>query len=60
MGLTAPMWTVLVILLVAWAIVAVVGFAFEGLIWLAVIGVILFLGTVVFGLIRQRRRNNRG
>lgn len=54
------MWTVLVILLVAWAIVAVVGFAFEGLIWLAVIGVILFLGTVVFGLIRQRRRNSRG
>lgn len=52
------MWTVLVILLVAWAVLAVVGFVFEGLLWLAVVGVILFLGTLIVGIIRQRIRRN--
>lgn len=47
------MWTVLIILLVAWAVLSVVGFAIKGLFWLAVIGIILFLGTVIFGLIRN-------
>lgn len=51
------MWTVLIILLVAWAVLAVVGFAMEGLLWLAIIGIILFVGTVVFGLIRNRARH---
>lgn len=50
------MWTLIVILLVAWAILAVVGFVFEGLFWLAVIAAILFVGTLVVGLIRQRVR----
>ncbi|GAA4370386.1 hypothetical protein [Agromyces bauzanensis] len=48
------MWTVLVILLVVWLVLAIVGFALEGLLWLGVIGVVLFLGTVVFGILRQR------
>jgi len=50
------MWTVLVILLVAWAVLSVVGFALEGLLWLGIIGVILFIGTLIFGLIRNNRR----
>ena len=50
------MWTVLVILLVAWAVLTVVGFALEGLLWLAVIGIILFVGTLIFGFVRQRSR----
>jgi len=50
------MWTVLVILLVAWAVLSVVGFAIEGLLWLAIIGIVLFVGTVIFGIIRQRKR----
>lgn len=50
------MWTVIVILLVLWAILAVVGFVFEGLLWLAVVGIILFLGTLTVGIIRQRIR----
>jgi len=49
------MWAVLVILLVVWAILAVVGFALEGLVWLGIIGVVLFAGTVIFGLLRGRR-----
>ncbi len=50
------MWVAVVILLVVWAILSVVGFAFEGLLWLAVIGIILFIGTLVVGIIRQRTR----
>jgi hypothetical protein len=48
------MWTVLVILLVAWAVLSIVGFALEGLLWIGIIGIVLFVGTIVFGLVRQR------
>ncbi|HEY0117205.1 MAG TPA: hypothetical protein VGC04_00320 [Cellulomonas sp.] len=48
------MWSVLVILLVAWAVLSIVGFVFQGLLWLALIGVVLFIGTLVFGLVRRR------
>lgn len=53
------MWTVVVIMLVVWAILAVVGFVFEGLLWLAVIGIILFIGTLAVGVIRQLIRGRR-
>ncbi|MET4158661.1 hypothetical protein [Agromyces sp. PvR057] len=52
------MWTVIVILLVAWAVLAIVGFVFEGLLWLAVIGIVLFIGTLVVGILRQRVRRS--
>lgn len=48
------MWTVLVILLVVWAVLSIVGFALEGLLWLGVIGIVLFVGTVIFGILRNR------
>ena len=48
------MWKVLWILLVAWVVLSIVGFAFKGLLWLGVIGIVLAVGTLVFGLIRQR------
>lgn len=50
------MWTVLVILLVAWVVLSVVGFVFQGLLWLAIIGIVLFVGTLVFGVLRQRAK----
>jgi hypothetical protein len=50
------MLTVIVILLVAWAVLAVVGFAVKGLLWLAIIGIILFIGTLVFGFVRRSAR----
>ena len=50
------MWTVLIILLVVWAVLSVVGFAIKGLLWLAAIGIILFVGTIIFGMIRNRAR----
>jgi hypothetical protein len=48
------MATVLWILIIAWVVLAIVGFAIEGLLWLAAIGIVLFIGTVVFGFIRRR------
>jgi len=48
------MWTVLVILLVAWVVLSIIGFVLEGLLWLALIGIVLFIGTLIFGLVRQR------
>ncbi|WP_186317823.1 hypothetical protein [Curtobacterium sp. 9128] len=51
-----------IVLLVLWAIVAVVGFALHGLLWIGIIGVVLFVGTVVFGALRRgsRRAVDRG
>jgi hypothetical protein len=43
-----------IVLLVLWLIVAVVGFAFKGLIWLALVGIILFVGTAAIGFIRRK------
>ncbi|MFZ8758617.1 hypothetical protein ACO03V_14470 [Microbacterium sp. HMH0099] len=48
------MWTTLLILLVAWAVLAIVGFVFEGLLWLAIAGIVLFIATLVLGLIQSR------
>ena len=53
------MLTVIVILLVAWAILAVVGFAIKGLFWLAIIGIILFIGTLIFGFVRRNARKKK-
>lgn len=50
------MWTVLLILLVAWVVLSIVGFVFEGLLWLAIIGIVLFVGTLIFGILRQRAK----
>lgn len=47
------MWTVLIILLVIWVVLSIVGFVFEGLFWFGLIGIVLFVGTILFGLIRR-------
>lgn len=49
-------WTVIVILLVLWAILSIVGFVFEGLFWLALVAIVLFVGTLIVGIIRHRGR----
>lgn len=48
------MWIVLIILLVVWAVLSVVGFVIEGLFWIAIIGILLFVGTLIFGFVRNR------
>lgn len=51
-----------IVLLALWLILAIVGFALKGLLWLAIIGIVLFLATLVFGAVRRSgnkaRRNN--
>ena len=42
-----------IFLLVLWLALSVLGFAVKGLFWLAIIGIVLFLATGVFGLVRR-------
>ena len=51
--------TVIILLVVIWAIVTVIGFAFKGLLWLAAVGIILFVGTLVFGITRRVINHNQ-
>lgn len=51
--------TAIVILLVLWAILAIVGFAIKGLLWLAIIGIVLFVGTVILGFVRRSARKKK-
>ncbi|WP_370964303.1 hypothetical protein [Amycolatopsis sp. cg9] len=48
------MMILIVVLLVLWLIAAVIGFAFKGLVWLAIIGVVLFAGTAAIGFVRRK------
>lgn len=47
------MLILLIVLLAVWLILAVVGFAFKGLVWLAIIAIILFIATGIIGFIRR-------
>jgi hypothetical protein len=44
----------IIALLVLWVVLAVVGFAVKSLLWLAIIAIVLFLVTGVFGAMRRR------
>jgi hypothetical protein len=46
--------TLIVVLLVVWLILAVLGFVIKGLVWLAIVGIVLFLATGVWGFLRRR------
>ena len=48
-----------VILLVIWLIIAIVGFAIKGLLWIAFIGIVLFAATALISLIRRRTVRSR-
>ena len=54
------MLTLLIVLLVIWLILAVVGFAFEGLLWLAIIAIILFMATAIIGIVRRAASARKG
>lgn len=47
---------VFIVLLVVWLILTVLGFAVHALLWLAIVGIVLFLATAVFGWIRRKPR----
>ncbi|MEQ3549613.1 hypothetical protein WIS52_03930 [Pseudonocardia nematodicida] len=46
------------VLLVVWLVLAVLGFVVKGLLWLAVIGIVLFVATAAWGAVK--RRTNAG
>ncbi len=41
-------------LLVLWLVLVVVGFVIKSLFWLAVVGIVLFIATGVYGAVRRR------
>lgn len=43
-------------LLAAWLTITVLGAVIEGVFWLAVVGGVLFLGTVAYGAIKGSKR----
>ena len=47
-----------IVLLVALAAIAIVGFLVKALLWLAVIVIVLFVGTIVFWRVRSRVENH--
>ncbi len=51
------MWAIIILLLLIWAALSILGFVFKGLLWLAFIGIILFVATVVFGVIKSKIKN---
>ncbi|MCW4386581.1 hypothetical protein OH146_12435 [Salinibacterium sp. SYSU T00001] len=48
------MLKIILILLAIWIVLSIIGFVVEGLFWLAVIGLILFVGTAIYGAIKGR------
>jgi uncharacterized membrane protein len=54
LGYRLGMTTLIIVLLVLWAVFAVVGFVVEGLLWLAFIGLILLAATIAWGWIKRR------
>ena len=50
------MGTILVVLLVLWLAVSVLGFVIKGLFWLAIIGLVLFLATSLFGFLKNKSK----
>jgi hypothetical protein len=44
----------IVALLVIWLALVIVGFAVKALLWLAIVGIVLFVATGIFGAIRRR------
>lgn len=51
------MMNLIVILLVVWLVLSVLGFVIEGLFWLAVIGIVLFLATAAYGWVKRKTAN---
>ena len=44
----------IVFLLVAWLVLSVLGFVVKGLLWLALVGIALFVITAIVGWVRRK------
>lgn len=47
---------IIITLLIIWLVLSILGFILEGLLWLAVIGLVLFAATAVWGWLKRRTR----
>jgi uncharacterized membrane protein YedE/YeeE len=50
------MLKIILLLLAIWVVLSIVGFVVEGLFWLAVIALVLFVATALFGWIKGRAK----
>jgi hypothetical protein len=44
----------IIVLLVVWLALVIIGFAIKALLWLAIAGIVLFVATSSYGVIRSR------
>ncbi|MCW4458201.1 hypothetical protein [Microbacterium sp. MPKO10] len=47
------MFGLIITLLIIWVVLAILGFVIKGLFWLAIIGIVLFVATVIWEFIRR-------
>lgn len=47
---------IIITLLIIWLVLSVLGFMLEGLMWLAVIGLVLFAATAAWGWMKRKAR----
>ena len=46
----------IITLRIIWLVLSILGFVIEGLLWLALIGLVLFAATAVWGWLKRRTR----
>jgi LPXTG-motif cell wall-anchored protein len=46
----------IITLLIIWLVLSILGFVLEGLLWLAVIGLVLFVATAAWGWVKRKAR----
>jgi hypothetical protein len=46
----------IITLLIIWLVLSILGFVIKGLLWLAVIGLVLFAATAVWGWLKRNAR----
>jgi LPXTG-motif cell wall-anchored protein len=45
---------IIITLLIIWLVLSILGFVLEGLLWLAFIGLVLFVATAVWGWLKRK------
>ncbi len=53
------MLKLIAVLLVLWVAVSIIGAVVEGLFWLTVVGLMLFLATAAYGYVQRRSSTDR-
>jgi predicted cobalt transporter CbtA len=46
--------SLIIVLLAIWLALVIIGFAVKTLLWLAIVGIVLFVATGIYGAIRSR------